>query len=103
MAIVLSRALRHRDKRATAAAITVLAGNELWNVAFFGRRSTRNGFYGIVIFAIAVVVLRVLVHRDRVSRHLVDGYLAWVGYDAWWTMRLWQLNPSSNAGHRCML
>ena len=38
---VLARSLTRRDTRATAWALTVMAGNELWNVAFFGRRSTQ--------------------------------------------------------------
>jgi len=30
--------------------MVVLAGNELWNVGFFARRSIRAGFLGILAF-----------------------------------------------------
>jgi hypothetical protein len=43
----------------------VLAGNEIWNAYFFGRRSTRNGFLGVL------------------------------GYDVPWSYQLWRLNPGT--------
>jgi translocator protein len=94
MGIVLSRVLRRRDGPAVAATIATLIGNELWNVAFFVRRSPRSGFFGIIVFGFAVGVLRRRVCNDPVSRRLVDAYLLWLVYDAWWTFRLWRLNPS---------
>jgi tryptophan-rich sensory protein len=93
LATILHRARRRGDQRTARCAAIVLIGNELWNVAFFQRRSTRNGFVGIVAFAAAVLALRHSTRSDPVSRRLVDAYLAWVVYDAWWTYRLWRLNP----------
>ncbi len=44
MGVVFHRAVRHDDARVYRRALVVLAGNELWNAFFFGRRSTRDGF-----------------------------------------------------------
>jgi translocator protein len=71
----------------------VLVLNEAWNVAFFGRRSTRNGFVGTVAFTAPLAGLAAAVRHDPVSRRLVGGYAAWVVYDLWWSYRLWGLNP----------
>jgi hypothetical protein len=43
---VLYRSLQRRDHPATGLSLMVLALDEAWNVAFFGCRSTRNGFKG---------------------------------------------------------
>lgn len=40
------RALTRGDRRTAHLTLAVLAGNELWNAVFFGRRSTRNGSLG---------------------------------------------------------
>ncbi len=93
MGTVLYRSLRRRDRRASGLALGVLVLNEAWNVAFFGRRSTRNGFVGTVGFTVPLVGLAAAVRHDPVSRSFVGGYAGWVGYDLWWSYRLWRLNP----------
>jgi translocator protein len=92
MGTVLYRAQQRGDRTAITLAVVVLGLNELWNVAFFGRRSPRNGFLGILLFAFPVVALRYRVRGDFLSRRLLDGYATWLAYDAWWTRRLWHLN-----------
>jgi hypothetical protein len=47
---VLARSLDRGDRRSSGLALTVLIGNEAWNAAFFGRRSTRDGFLGLLGF-----------------------------------------------------
>jgi tryptophan-rich sensory protein len=93
MGTVLYRSLRRHDHRASGLAVGVLVLNEAWNVAFFGRRSTRNGFVGTVAFTAPLTGLLTAVRHDPMSRNFVGGYAAWVAYDLWWSYRLWQLNP----------
>jgi tryptophan-rich sensory protein len=93
MGTVLHRSLRRSDRRATALALTVLTLNEAWNAALFGRRSTRNGFFGTVAFTLPLAGLGVAAREDRLSRRLVEAYGAWVAYDLWWSYGLWRLNP----------
>jgi tryptophan-rich sensory protein len=90
---VLHRARLNDDQRVRRLALVVLAGNELWNVAFFGRRSPRNGFVGIVVFLVPLLALQKAVAADRPSVAALTPYTLWViGYDVPWTYRLWQLN-----------
>lgn len=90
---VLYRARVNDDQRVRRLALVVLAGNELWNVAFFGRRSTRNGFVGILVFLVPLLALQKAVAADRPSVAALTPYTLWViGYDVPWTYRLWQLN-----------
>jgi benzodiazapine receptor len=71
----------------------VLAGNELWNAAFFGRRSTGAGFAGVLVFAVPLLALQAEVRDDRTSALVLAPYTAWVlAYDVPWTYRLWRLN-----------
>jgi tryptophan-rich sensory protein len=103
---VLYRATDRRDRTATRLALTVLALNEVWNLAFFGRRSTRTGFLGILAFLVPLSALQIAVREDRVSSLLLAPYTAWViGYDVPWTAQLWRLNrdarpPATSAGAR---
>ena len=90
---VLYRSMRRRDRRATRLAVAVLVLNEAWNAAFFGRRSTRNGFLGTVAFCLPLGALQAAVRHDAASRRLVATYGGWVAYDLWWSHRLWRLNP----------
>jgi tryptophan-rich sensory protein len=93
MGVVIYRASDRRDSTTTRVALVVLVLNEVWNVAFFGRRSTRNGFVGIVLFLIPLVRLQLSVRRDCTSAVVLAPYTAWVlCYDLPWTLRLWQLN-----------
>ena len=92
MGTILHRARQRGDRPAIWLTVVVLTLNELWNVAFFGRRSPRNGFLGVVLFAVPVAALRHRARRDDLSRRLLDGYATWLAYDAWWTGRLWHLN-----------
>lgn len=85
------RAPEGRDRRGRG--LLVLAGNEIWNAAFFGRRSPRNGFVGIVAFLGPLLALQRAVSSDRPSLVALTPCTLWViGYDVPWTYRLWQLN-----------
>lgn len=79
---------------ATVAAAAMLVLNEAWNIAFFGARSTRNGFVGTVAFTGPLTALGMAVRHDPVSRDLIGIYGAWVAYDLWWSHQLWRLNPA---------
>jgi tryptophan-rich sensory protein len=94
MSVVVHRALASGDKDSYRRAMIVLAGNELWNLLFFGRRSTRSGFLGIVAFTVPLLRLQASVATDPVSTLALSPYSLWViGYDIPWTYQLWRLNP----------
>lgn len=94
MGVVLQRAQSGQDTVLRNRTYAVLAGNELWNVLLFGRRSTRAGFVGMLAFAPAVLALQHRAQRDRWARVAAGVYTAWVlGYDVPWSYRLWRLNP----------
>jgi tryptophan-rich sensory protein len=91
---VVHRSAARGDRTTHRLAMVVLAGNEIWNYTFFGRRSTRNGFLGLVGFAVPVCLLQARLTDDRVSASTFAPYTAWIlGYDLPWTYQLWQLNP----------
>jgi len=91
---VLYRSASREDDRSYRLATVVLAGNELWNVALFGRRSTRAGFLGILAFTVPLALLQRSVSEDRVSTLALAPYTAWVvGYDIPWAYQLWRRNP----------
>jgi tryptophan-rich sensory protein len=95
MGTVLYRAYLNRDSRVRHLALIVLAGNELWNVAFIGRRSPRNGFAGTLAFLVPLLALQRSVTSDRPSMIALTPYTLWVvAYDVPWSYRLWRLNPS---------
>jgi translocator protein len=90
---VLYRATDRRDRTATRLALAVLALNEVWNLTFFGGRSVRAGFFGILAFLVPLTALQIAVSRDRTSSLLLAPYTAWViGYDLPWTLQLWRFN-----------
>jgi tryptophan-rich sensory protein len=90
---VVHRSVARGDRTTHRLAMVVLAGNEMWNYTFFGRRSTRNGFLGLVAFAVPVCLLQARLTDDRVSASTFAPYTAWIlGYDLPWTYQLWQLN-----------
>ena len=94
MGTVLYRAYLNRDSRVRHLALIVLAGNELWNVAFIGRRSPRNGFAGTLVFLVPLLALQKSVTPDPASMIALTPYTLWVvGYDVPWSYRLWRLNP----------
>ena len=94
MGTVLYRAYLNRDSRVRHLALIVLAGNELWNVAFIGRRSPRNGFAGTLAFLVPLLALQRSVTSDRPSMIALTPYTLWVvAYDVPWSYRLWRLNP----------
>jgi tryptophan-rich sensory protein len=73
--------------------ILMMAGNEAWNFLLFGLESTLAGLVGLIAFAVYVAVLFVVSMRmDRVAALLLSPYVAWLGYDLWWTYELWSLN-----------
>lgn len=84
------RALTRGDRRTAHLTLAVLAGNELWNAVFFGQRSTRNGFLGMVAFAVSLAALQRSVAEDRPSSALLAPYSAWVAYDLVWMWQLWR-------------
>ncbi|HYO31243.1 MAG TPA: TspO/MBR family protein [Nocardioidaceae bacterium] len=91
---IVHRSLVRGDQRAHRLALAVLAGNELWNLAFFGRHSTRAGFVGLLGFSIPVCLLQAALIRDRPAALIFSPYTAWVlCYDLPWTYQLWRLNP----------
>ena len=94
LATVLYRAYLNNDSQVRRRALIVLAGNELWNVAFIGQRSPRNGFAGTVAFLVPLLALQKSVASDRPSVIALTPYTLWVvGYDVPWSYRLWRLNP----------
>src|SRR4051812_18804447 len=74
MSVVTYRAALHEDARSYRLALVVLAGNELWNVALFGRRSPRGGFLGVLAFLIPLRLLQVSVRQDRTSAFALGSY-----------------------------
>jgi tryptophan-rich sensory protein len=91
---VLYRAAVLGNRRAQRLGLVVLVGNELWNVALFGRRSTRNGFAAVLAFTVPLSLLQASVKDDRTSVLALSPYTAWVvGYDIPWTYLLWRQNP----------
>jgi tryptophan-rich sensory protein len=93
LGVVLHRAYHRDDRRVRHRALMVLVGNELWNVAFFGRRSPRNGFLGVLLFLGPLLSLQKAVSDDPVSVVALTPYTVWViGYDVPWIYRLWRLN-----------
>ena len=95
---VLHRAQQTEDRDVRNRALLVLAGNELWNAAFFGRRSPRAGFLGVLAFLGPLLALQKSVASDRPSLIALTPYTLWViGYDVPWIYRLWRLNPRPSA------
>jgi benzodiazapine receptor len=95
---VLHRARLHDDRAVRNRALLVLAGNELWNAAFFGRRSPRAGFLGVLVFLGPLLALQKSVTADPPSLIALTPYTLWVViYDIPWTYQLWRLNPSPSA------
>jgi len=93
LGVVLYRAYRNDDRHVRRRALLVLVGNELWNVAFFGRRSPGNGFLGVLLFLGPLLSLQKAVSHDRPSVVALTPYTVWViGYDLPWVYRLWRLN-----------
>ncbi|MGK5110841.1 MULTISPECIES: tryptophan-rich sensory protein [unclassified Geodermatophilus] len=97
---VLARSIDRRDARSTAWSVAVIVGNEAWNGAFFGRRSTRAGVVGLCAFIVPLVALQRSVAGDAHSRHALTPYTAYVViYDLPWVYRLWRLNPTRVRTH----
>ena len=95
MGLVVHRASGRGDNRSYRRALVVLVGNEAWNAVFFGRRSARDGFLGILAFLLPLGLLQLSVAEDRISTFAVGSYTVWVvGYDVPWTFRLWRLNTT---------
>jgi benzodiazapine receptor len=96
---VIHRSRVSGDRTSHRLALVVLTGNEVWNALFFGRRSTRAGFLGILAFTVPVCLLQATLARDRTSGLVFSPYTLWVlGYDIPWTYQLWRLNRSPATG-----
>jgi tryptophan-rich sensory protein len=87
---VLYRAIDQGHVPSVGLALVVIAGNEAWNAAFFGLRSTLAGFLGILVFAVPLAALGVATRTDAMAVVLLAGYGLWVGYDVAWTAALWR-------------
>lgn len=97
MGVVTCRAVARGDGSAYRLALAVLAGNELWNVALFGRRSPRAGFLGVLAFLVPLGLLQLAVRADRTSTIALGVYTTYViAYDLPWSRQLWRLNPGKN-------
>jgi tryptophan-rich sensory protein len=97
MSVVTYRAALREESRSYRLAMVVLAGNELWNVALFGRRSPRGGFLGVLAFLVPLGLLQASVQHDRTSTVALGTYTAYVvAYDLPWSYRLWRLNPAAD-------
>lgn len=94
MALVLYRALGRDDRVAVVLAVVVLVANEAWNLLWFGRRSLRGGFLGVVVFLAPLLALEVAVLEDAVSALVLAVYVLWVGYDVIWLYQMWRLNQT---------
>jgi translocator protein len=95
LGVVPYRVLQRENALAARLGLVVLALNEVWNIAFFGRRSTRNAFLGSVVFAVPLSALQKAVGDDRVATLALAPYTPWLlVYDVPWSYRLWRLNPS---------
>jgi translocator protein len=95
LGVVRYRALERQNVSAARLGLIVLALNELWNLAFFAPRSTRNAFVGCLVFAVPLAALQMAVRDDRVATFALAPYSVWVlVYDVPWSYRLWRLNPS---------
>jgi len=94
LGVVLYRALDRSDTLAVVLALAVLVLNEAWNGLFFGRRSLRAGFLGLLGFVVPLLALLVAVLDDAVSAVLLAAYVVWVAYDAIWLHQMWHLNQS---------
>lgn len=98
---VLARSVDRRDRKSSALALAVLVGNEAWNAALFGRRSTRDGFLGLIAFLVPLVGLQLSVRQDPRARRVLMTYTAYVMvYDLPWSYRLWRLNPTADGEAR---
>lgn len=70
----------------------------MWNFALFNRRSTRNGFVGILAFLVPLGALQASVARDKISAVTLGAYTVYVvAYDVPWAHQLWRLNRTSSA------
>jgi len=96
LGVVLYRAHHNDDHAVRNRALLVLAGNELWNVGFFGRRSPRNEFWGLLAFLGPLLALQRSVTSD--PRHCrPDPYSLWVVASGLpWTYQLWRLNTDGS-------
>ena len=93
---VLARAIDRRDNASACLAATILVGNEAWNALLFGRRSTREAFFGLLVFWGPLAALQRSVWADRRSRWTLLPYTAYVAlYDTPWTYRLWRMNSQT--------
>jgi tryptophan-rich sensory protein len=84
--------------------LALLLMNAAWGFLFFRRKDLRASAiaflpYGLVAVALALVLADI----DRASLVFLAPYLAYLGYAAWWSYRLWVLNrpvsgerPSAN-------
>ena len=90
---VLHRSAATGNRRAYRLGLVVLASNELWNVALFGRRSPGAAFLGILGFTVPLGLLQMAVRDDKISVVALTPYAVWVlGYDIPWTYQLWRHN-----------
>jgi len=73
--------------------IAVLVLNEVWNIFFFGLKSSYYGFIGVVVYLFPCLYLTAMLYNfDFTSMLIFSAYLLWLIYDIVWTYQLWKLN-----------
>jgi tryptophan-rich sensory protein len=101
LGFVLYWAYRDDDRKVRRIALMVLAGDELWNVAFFRRGSPRDRLFGLLVFLVPLLKLQLAVTADHPSSVALTPYTTCViAYDIAWIYRLWRLNPRPTEDRR---
>ena len=73
--------------------VLVMVTNEGWNYFFMGMESTRNGFFGMMLFlAILFFSLWKVKPIDKISSILLLLYSVWLIYAIIWSYALWKMN-----------
>ncbi len=73
--------------------IIVITLNEVWNIFFFGLKSTYYGFIGVVVYFFPCLILELyLFQYEFISAIVFFPYLLWLIYDIIWSYELWKLN-----------
>lgn len=75
LGVVRYRALERQNATAARLGLIVLALNEVWNVAFFAARSTRNAFVGSLVFVVPLAALQKAVGEVEFPRSRGHGLI----------------------------
>ena len=81
-------------RAALALVMIVLLANAVWNFLFFRLRSLRLSFIAGVFYSlVALSLLTLLYHLDRVAAWWLLPYALYLSYANWWGYALLQANP----------